>query len=124
MSDWIPEQPELEPATKATGEPVVIAQAVTLIISMAVGAGWLTLDDQMISLVATAVGLIVVVVTTVLARARVSPLKGGLVATVYDVVNEVVTQVVADRVKAELAQQRRAPAHAPARTPRESWRQS
>src|SRR4051812_27767849 len=107
------DDPEPEPPTVATGEPVVIAQAVTTVLAILVSAGWIVLDDQLIAMIATAIGLIVTIVTTILARARVSPLKGGLISTVHHVVGQVVEPLVADRVRAELASARRA-----ARSPR------
>jgi hypothetical protein len=118
-TDSDPAMPVSPPST-ATGEPVVIAQAVTVLISIAVSAGWIVLDNELIAQIATAVGAIVAIVTTILARARVSPLKGGMIATVQQAVAQVIEPVVADRVRAELAA-RRSAGRSP-RTPREAWR--
>jgi hypothetical protein len=101
------EDPAPAPRPTATGEPVVIGQVVTVLIGAMVTAGWITLDDQTIQLLVTGAGLLVSAVVTVMTRARVSPLKGGLRETVAEVVDEFLQQAVAEQVRVELERRRR-----------------
>lgn len=61
MSDW------------EAREPVVIAQAVTVLLGTLVAGGWATLDDATVNAVASAVAAVVAVVATVMARRKVTP---------------------------------------------------
>lgn len=121
-SDWARDQDHPEPAPAATGEPVAIAEAARLVIMAAVGGGWLTLDDHTLNLAITAVGVVGSVVATILARARTSPMKGGI----WGVVENVVDEVIADRVREEMRRHARArprpvPPQDPRPDPRQPW---
>lgn len=82
--------PKLEP----TGEPVVIAHAVTVILGAVVTAGWVVIPDARITAIGTVVALVLSTVAAVMARARVSPVKGGIWGAIGG--------YVADVVRAEL----------------------
>lgn len=58
-------------------EPVAIGQLVTILLGVAVAAGWATLSDTTILAVGSGVAALVALATTVLARSRVTPLSGG-----------------------------------------------
>lgn len=85
-----PAPPELPGPREATGEPVLISQAVTVILGAIVSAGWAVIPDQTINAVSTLIWVVASVVGSFLARGRVKPLKGGLWAQVEDYVAELV----------------------------------
>jgi hypothetical protein len=65
---------------------VVIAHAVTVILGAIVSAGWAVIPSDTINTVGSVVALAVASVGAVLARGRVSPLKGGIGGYISDVV--------------------------------------
>lgn len=73
-----------------TGEPVVIAHAVTVILGALVTAGWVAIPNTIIDAVGTILALVLSTVGVVLARARVSPLQGGMWAAVEGYVVDLV----------------------------------
>lgn len=62
------------------GEPVMIAHVVQMLLAAAVTAGWVTIPDRTIDVVASAVGLALATVAAVIARSRVTP--GGPITMV------------------------------------------
>lgn len=78
-----------------TGEPVVIGHAVTVILAALVTAGWVSIPNTTIDAIGTIIALALSTVGAVLARARVTPVSGGLWSAVE--------QYVKERVVAELA---------------------
>lgn len=83
------------PGIDPTGEPVVIAHAVTVILGALVTAGWVAIPNATIDTIGTVVALVLSTVGAVLARARVAPLNGGLW--------QAITSYVADLVASEVA---------------------
>ena len=77
-----------EPAPKPTpsSEPVVIAHAVTVILAAIVSAGWAVIPSDNINTIGSVVALAVASVGAVLARGRVTPLKGGIGGYISEVV--------------------------------------
>jgi len=66
------------PAEAPTGsrpEPVAIASAAQAVIAAGVTVGWVTLDDQSIQIIVTAVGAIAALVFTFIARSKVTPIS-------------------------------------------------
>lgn len=61
--------------TGSRPEPVAIAAAAQAVIAAGVTVGWVTLDDQSIQIVVTAVGAIAALVFTFIARAKVTPVR-------------------------------------------------
>jgi hypothetical protein len=57
---------------------VVIAHAVTVILGAIVAAGWAVIPSDTINTIGSVVALAVASVGAVLARGRVTPLKGGM----------------------------------------------
>jgi hypothetical protein len=69
--------PEPTPAEAPTGsrpEPVAIAAAAQAVIAAGVTVGWVSLDDQSIQIIVTAVGAIAALVFTFIARSKVTPI--------------------------------------------------
>lgn len=87
--------PVAPPAVDPSGEPVIIAHAVTLILGALVTAGWVALPNATIDTIGTVVALALSTVAAVMARARVTPVQGGMWAAIG--------HYVADLVDAELA---------------------
>lgn len=58
--------------TPAT-EPVAYTELVRLVLAAAISVGWITIDDDRINIVASAAGLVISLVLSWLARARVTP---------------------------------------------------
>lgn len=86
--------PVSAPALDPTGEPVIIAHAITVILGALVTAGWIAIPNATINTVGTIVALALTTAGAVLARARVSPIKGGIWTAIEG--------YVADLVAAEL----------------------
>lgn len=78
--------PQLDP----TGEPVIIGHAVTVILAALVTAGWIAIPNTLVDAIGTAVALVLATVGAVLARARVSPVKGGIWQAIGGYVADVV----------------------------------
>lgn len=87
--------PEPTPGLDPTGEPVIIAHAVTVILGALVTAGWIAVPNTLIDAIGTGVALVLATVGAVLARARVSPLSGGLWQAIGAYVAELVAEEVA-----------------------------
>ena len=83
--------PQLDP----TGEPVVIAHAVTVILGALVTAGWVAIPNTVIDTIGTVLALVLSTVGAIIARSQVSPVKGGIW--------QAIGGYVADLVAAELA---------------------
>jgi hypothetical protein len=75
-------------------EPVVIAHAVTTILSALVAFGWATIPGDTITIIGTVLAFVLSCAGVVMARAKVSPVN----STWWDVVSGYVT----DLVKAEI----------------------
>lgn len=125
-SDWYGDDgSDAPPPEPKVGEPVAIAQLVTVLLGAAVTAGWIQLDDSLLQLAITAIGLVGAVVATIIARSKVSPTNGGI----WAIVREVVEEVIADRVAAEMERQRLARRRPPPDPrmqqpdPRQRWEQ-
>lgn len=56
-------------------EPAAYAEAVRLVIAALVGLGWVTVDDNIVNAVVTAVGAIMSAVLTMAVRANVTPVR-------------------------------------------------
>lgn len=54
-------------------EPPAVAELVRLLLLGAVGAGWLTLDSDTVTIIVSAVGVLVSIVLTWVARSKVTP---------------------------------------------------
>lgn len=70
--------PVTVPAETPTGsrpEPVAIAAAAQAVIAAGVTVGWVTLDDQSIQIIVTAIGAIAAMVFTFIARSKVTPVR-------------------------------------------------
>jgi hypothetical protein len=88
-------QHRLDTGTPATSEPVRLAGLLTTALYAAAGAGWFVIPDKTIDLIGTIVAVVLSVVGTELARARVSPsgritvasIRGVIRAEVYAEVN-------------------------------------
>lgn len=89
------EDPAPSAGLDPTSEPVIIGHSITLILAALVGLGWLTIPSTTIDAIGTLVAVVLSTVGAVMARARVSPLSGGLWSAVE--------QYVRERVAAELA---------------------
>lgn len=61
--------------TASRPEPVAIAAAAQAVIAAGVTVGWVSLDDQSIQIIVTAVGAIAALVFTFIARSKVTPIK-------------------------------------------------
>lgn len=72
--DEIAESPA-EVAQPRRPEPVAIAAAAQAVLAAAVTIGWVTLDDQAIAIIGTAVAAVISVVFTWFARSRVTPVS-------------------------------------------------
>ncbi len=60
------------PETSPAPQPVAISQAVNALVVALVSAGWFTLDSAVINALITIIGAIVVIATTLKARASVT----------------------------------------------------
>lgn len=86
-----------DPAVQ-TSEPVLIAQAVTVILGALVSLGWVVVPDATIDLVGTGVALVIAAVAAVVARGKVTPLaKAGALNA------DALRLLVAEVVRTELA---------------------
>lgn len=59
--------------TNSAPGPVVTAATIQALLAVAVTIGWVTLDDNTVKTVATAIAVLIAVVTTWFARSRVTP---------------------------------------------------
>jgi len=75
-------------------EPVAIGQLVTILLGVVVAAGWANLSDTTILAIGSGVAALVALATTVLARARVTPLAGGWAQQTQVVIEKAVTDAV------------------------------
>lgn len=67
--------PAEAPTAGSRPEPVAIAAAAQAVIAAGVTVGWVTLDDQSIQIIVTAVGAIAALVFTFIARSKVTPIN-------------------------------------------------
>ena len=66
--------PLAEPAVSLVdGEPVALSQALTVLLSAAVTAGWVTIPDPTVNALATLLALVITTVSTLRARSKVTP---------------------------------------------------
>lgn len=86
--------PPASPPKSTDQEPVVIAHAVTTILSALVAFGWATIPGDTITIIGTVLAFVLSSVGVVMARAKVSPVN----STWWDVISGYVT----DLVKAEV----------------------
>lgn len=56
-------------------EPVAIAAAAQAVLAALVTLGWVTLDDTTIRTIATAIGVVIAGVITLIARSKVTPVS-------------------------------------------------
>jgi hypothetical protein len=103
VTEWLPGFPaepvapeppvirRVDSVPESTGEPVIIAHAVTVILAAVVTAGWVVIPSPTIDAIATVIGFAVATVGAVLARSKVAPLKGGI----WDAVRALVAAEVA-----------------------------
>lgn len=75
VADSAPESTPAEAPTRSRPEPVAIASAAQAVIAAGVTVGWVTLDDQSIQIIVTAVGAIAALVFTFIARSKVTPIN-------------------------------------------------
>ncbi|MFD6072822.1 hypothetical protein [Amycolatopsis lurida] len=61
--------------TLVQAEPLAVAEAVRGVLVAVVATGWLVIPDSTIALIVSGVGLIGSIVSTILARRRVTPVK-------------------------------------------------
>jgi hypothetical protein len=92
------------------GEPVMIAHVVQMLLAAAVTAGWVTIPDRTIDVVASAVGLALATVAAVIARSRVTPGAPITMVEVRDAIHVLLSEEL-DRIIA--AAQPPAPEPAP-----------
>lgn len=64
-----------EPETSVRPEPVAIAGAIQAVLAALVTLGWLNLDDATQSIIATAVAGVLSLITTYVARKKVTPVS-------------------------------------------------
>lgn len=60
--------------TLVQAEPLAVAEAVRGVLATVVAAGWLVIPDTTVNVIVSAVGLLGSVVSTILARRRVTPI--------------------------------------------------
>jgi hypothetical protein len=77
---------EPTPKLSPSSEPVVIAHAVTVILRAIGAAGWAVIPSDTINTIGSVVAPAVASIGAVLARGRVSPLKGGIGGYISEVV--------------------------------------
>lgn len=77
--DSLPVTPPAVASNASRPEPVAIAAAAQAVIAAGVTVGWVTLDDQSISIICTAVGAIAALVFTFIARSQVTPVKDPII---------------------------------------------
>lgn len=62
-------------AAPKPSEPVAVTNAVNVLVTALVGAGWFTIDNTVINAILTVVGAAIAVFTTMKARAKVTPIE-------------------------------------------------
>ena len=72
MTHAVPDAPAPVPPQQ-TGEPVVIAHAVSVILGALVSLGWLTIPNPTIDMIGSGVWLIVSTAAAIVARSKVAP---------------------------------------------------
>lgn len=81
-----------------SGEPVLIAQGITVLVGLAAGTLGFTLDDGTVTLIATIAWVLISGLATAMAHSRVSPIKGSWWTQVRDIVEQVVQDVVSTQL--------------------------
>jgi hypothetical protein len=81
-----------------SGEPVLIAQGITVLVGLGAGALGITLDDGTVTVIAAVAWVLISGIATAVAHSRVAPIKGSWWVQVRDIVEQVVQDVVSTQL--------------------------